>query len=154
MDIETWRWIWLGLVVVFAVGELAVPGTFFVLSFAVGALLATIAAFLDASVGLQWAFALVGSAGALALLAPLGRRLARQPSHEAQEGATRWVGRAGMVIEEIPGEPHATGRVRVERDEWRAETDGNEVIPLGAAIEVIAVRGTRLVVVPARTSES
>jgi len=153
MDDETWRWIWLGLVVTFAAGELAVPGTFFVLSFAVGALLATIAAFLDASVGLQWALAVVGSAGALALLAPLGRRLARQPSDEAQEGATRWLGRVGMVIEEIPSAPHATGRVRVERAEWRAETDEDGGIPVDEAIEVVAVRGTRLVVVPTRTSK-
>ncbi len=148
VDAETWRWIWLGLAVACAAGELAVPGTFFVLSFAIGATVACVSAFLDASVALQWVLFVGVSAGALALLAPLGRRLARHQGDEAQEGATRWVGRVGVVIEEIPEAPHATGRVRVERDEWRAETDEAVQIPVGAQVKVLSVRGTRLVVVP------
>jgi membrane protein implicated in regulation of membrane protease activity len=151
MDAETWRWIWLGVTGACALGELAVPGTFFVLSFAVGALLATIAAFADTSLGLQWVLFVGGSVGALAMLVPVGRRLARHEGDEAHEGATRWVGRVGVVIEEIPESPHSTGRVRVERDEWRAETDGGDLIPVGAQVEVLAVRGTRLVVAPVRS---
>ncbi len=122
------------------------PGTFFVLSFAIGAAVASATAFLDGSVALQWVLFVAVSAGALALLAPLGRRLARHESGEAQEGATRWVGRVGVVIEELPEAAHATGRVRVERDEWRAETDEAVAIPVGAQVKVLAVRGTRLVV--------
>jgi membrane protein implicated in regulation of membrane protease activity len=154
MDDDAWRWVWLGLTVAFAVGELAIPGTFFVLSFAVGAAVAAVVAFLDGSVGLQWALFAACSAGALALLVPLGRRLARDEGDEAQEGATRWVGRRGVVTEDIPGDPHATGRVRVERDVWRAETDGAAHIPAGTQIEVIGVRGTRLVVVPSGSNDS
>jgi membrane protein implicated in regulation of membrane protease activity len=148
VDADTWRWVWLAVAGACALGELAVPGTFFVLSFAVGAVLAAIAAFADGSLGLQWVLFVAGSAGALALLVPLGRRLAQQEGDEAQEGATRWVGRVGVVTQEIPDSPHSTGRVRVERDEWRAETDGPELIPVGAQVEVLAVRGTRLVVAP------
>jgi membrane protein implicated in regulation of membrane protease activity len=92
MDPETWRWIWLGAAVALAIGELAVPGTFFLVSFAVGAGAAALVAFLDG------------------------------------------------------------GRVRVERDEWRAETDSDDPIPLGTEVEVLAVRGTRLVVTPAHAS--
>jgi membrane protein implicated in regulation of membrane protease activity len=154
MDADTWRWIWLGVAGACAVGELAVPGTFFVLSFAVGAVVAAVVAFLDASAGLQWALFVGVSAASLVLLVPLGRRLASHEGDEAQEGATRWVGRVGVVIEEIPGGPHATGRVRVERDEWRAETDDHVSIPLGAQIEVLAVRGTRLVVAPSGSNQS
>ncbi len=154
MDEETWQWIWLGLAVACAAGELAVPGTFFVLSFAIGAAVAAAAAFLDGSVALQWVLFVAVSTGALALLAPLGRRLARHESSEVQEGATRWVGRVGVVIEEIPEAPHATGRVRVERDEWRAETDEEAEIPVGAQIKVLSVRGTRLVVAPDRSIDS
>lgn len=154
MDIETWRWIWLGLAVACAVGELAVPGTFFVLSFAIGAAVASATAFLDGSVALQWVLFVAVSAVALALLVPLGRRLARHDGGDVQEGATRWVGRRGVVIEEIPEAPHATGRVRVERDEWRAETDAGAEIPVGTQVKVLAVRGTRLVVAPDRSTDS
>lgn len=145
---ETWRWIWLAATVLLAAGELAVPGTFFLLSFALGAAVATVVAFADASLVVQWVCFLVGSAIGLALLVPLGRRLARTETDEAAEGASRWVGRVAEVLEEIPAGPHATGRVRVERDEWRAESDDDRPIPAGAHVEVIAVRGTRLVVAP------
>lgn len=150
---ETWRWIWLGLAGALALGELGLPGTFFLLSFALGAAAAAVVAFIDGSLGLQWALFVVVSVAALALLVPLGHRLARQQGDEAQEGATRWVGRLGIVLEEIPGDPHGTGRVRVERDEWRAETDSSTSIPAGTQVEVLSVRGTRLVVGAAQSSE-
>jgi membrane protein implicated in regulation of membrane protease activity len=145
---EVWRWIWLAATVLLAAGELAVPGTFFLLSFALGAAIATVVAFVDGSLLAQWACFLVGSGIGLVLLVPLGRRLAATETDEAQEGAGRWVGRVAEVLEEIPGGPHATGRVRVERDVWRAETDDDRPISAGARVEVIGVRGTRLVVVP------
>ncbi len=148
---ETWRWIWLALAGALALGELGLPGTFFLLSFAIGAAAAAVAAFLDASLAVQWGLFVVGSGAALALLVPFGRRLARQEGDEAQEGATRWVGRVGIVLEEIPGDPHGTGRVRVERDEWRAETDAAESIAAGTQVEVLSVRGTRLVVAAAKS---
>lgn len=148
---ETWRWIWLALAGALALGELGLPGTFFLLSFAIGAAAAAVAAFLDASLAVQWGLFVVGSGAALALLVPFGRRLARQEGDEAQEGATRWVGRVGIVLEEIPGDPHGTGRVRVERDEWRAETDASESIVAGTQVEVLSVRGTRLVVAAAKS---
>jgi membrane protein implicated in regulation of membrane protease activity len=145
---DTWQWIWLATAVFCALGELAAPGTFFVLSFALGAVLAFAAALLDASLAVQWVAFVAGSGVALVLLVPFGRRMARQESDEAQEGATRWVGRIGVVLDEIPAAHNDTGRVRVERDTWRAETDSSEAIPQGSEVEVIAVRGTRLVVVP------
>jgi membrane protein implicated in regulation of membrane protease activity len=151
MDPETWRWIWLGAAILLAIGELAAPGTFFLLSFAVGAAAAALLAFVDAGGGLQWVAFVGVSAGALALLVPLGRRLDRHQGDEWQEGSTRWVGRVGVVLEEIPREPHATGRVRLERDEWRAETDYDAPIDVGTEVEVLAVRGTRLVVAPVGT---
>jgi membrane protein implicated in regulation of membrane protease activity len=149
---DTWQWIWLATAVVCALGELAAPGTFFVLSFALGAILAFLGALLDASLAAQWLLFVGGSGIALALLVPLGRRLARQEPEEAQEGATRWIGRVGVVLDEIPAAHNDTGKVRVERDTWRAETDASEAIPPGAEVEVIAVRGTRLVVVPSSPS--
>jgi hypothetical protein len=153
VDPETWRWIWLGGAVVLAIGELVAPGTFFLVSFAIGAAAAAIVAFLDGGAVAQWVVFVGGSAVALALLVPLGRRLARHEGDEAHEGSTRWVGRVGIVLEEIPAGPHATGRVRVERDEWRAETDDDVVIATGTEVEVLGVRGTRLVVAPVHVRE-
>jgi membrane protein implicated in regulation of membrane protease activity len=36
--------------------------------------------------------------------------------------------------------------VRIGKDEWRADSDTDEVIPVGKTVEVIRVEGTHLVV--------
>jgi membrane protein implicated in regulation of membrane protease activity len=145
---ETWRWIWLVVVLFFVVAELATPFMFFMLSFAIGGAVAAVAAFLGAEILVQWLLFLGGSVVALAVLIPIGLRITRGHSDGRQEGATRWVGRQAVVLEPIPSGPHATGLVRLERAQWRAETPGEEAVPEGAVVEVIAVEGTRLVVRP------
>jgi membrane protein implicated in regulation of membrane protease activity len=144
---ETWRWIWLIAAAVFAGGEMAVAGSFFLAPFAVGAAVATALAFLDVSLAGQWA-AFVGiSFGAFALMRPLARRLDQgEPSDGI--GSRRLIGQAGTVLEAIPAGEHELGLVRVQREEWRAESfDGRPLDP-GNPVKVIEQRGTRLVVSP------
>jgi membrane protein implicated in regulation of membrane protease activity len=124
MDAEAWQWFWLGACVALALAELFTPFLFFMISFAIGAALAAGAAFLDVNVAVQWLLFFAGSIGALALLVPLGRRMERVESDTAAEGSNRWIGRVGEVLETIPGAPHATGLVRLERERWRAESPG------------------------------
>jgi membrane protein implicated in regulation of membrane protease activity len=143
---DTWRWVWLAAAAVFAVGEIAVAGSFFLLPFAVGALAAAVVAFLGGSVGLEWlAFVLVSGLGAAALR-PLARRLDQGPSHAI--GANRWVGRQAYVLRDIPSEPGATGLIRLDREEWRAESLMGTPIRAGSTVLVSRVDGTRLVVLP------
>jgi membrane protein implicated in regulation of membrane protease activity len=148
MDASDWLWVWIGAAVAFGFLELITPFLFFMVSFAAGAGLAAIAAALDASVALQWGVFLAGSTAALLVLVPVGRRLAAAESDEAHEGATRQIGRVAVVLEEIPGGSRDTGLVRLERQQWRAETDADGPISPGAQVDVISVRGTRLVVAP------
>jgi membrane protein implicated in regulation of membrane protease activity len=150
MDAGDWVWVWLAVAVVFAFLELVTPVLFFMISFAAGAAVAALAAVLDLGVGVQWVLFLGCSALALALLVPVGRRLAHASPEgdEVPEGSIRWIGRTAVVLEEIPAGPHATGLVRLERGKWRAETDSDAGIPVDAEVEVVAVRGTRLVVAP------
>ena len=141
-------WVWLAAAVVLAFLELVTPFLFFMISFAAGAALAAIIAAIDGGVMFQWVSFLVVSVGALGVLVPIGHRIARAEGEDAQEGATRWVGRVAYVLEEIPALPHSTGLVRLERVKWRAGTDAGEPVPVGEQVEVIGVRGTRLVVAP------
>ena len=143
---ETWRWVWLGTAAVFAVGEIAVAGSFFLLPFAAGALVAAVVAFLGGAVALEWlAFVIVSGLGA-AVLRPLARRLDLGPSHAI--GANRWVGRQAYVLRDIPSEPGATGLIRLDREEWRAESLMGIPIRAGSTVLVSRVDGTRLVVLP------
>jgi membrane protein implicated in regulation of membrane protease activity len=150
MDIdsaETWRWIWVAFAALLAVGEIAVAGTFFLLSFAVGAGAAALVAFLDGGLGLQWLVFVVVSGVSVAVLAPIGRRLdTHNPAPAA--GANRWEGRLATVIGAIPAGLHETGAVRIDREEWKAETTNGAPLPEGAVVVVARVAGTRLVVIP------
>ena len=142
---EVWRWIWLVVSVAAAVGEIAVAGSFFLLPFAFGAAVAAGAAFLGLSIGAEWAAFLIASAVSAAALRPLARRLdAATP--QSNVGAGRWQGREGLVLEDITS--GGGGLVRLDREQWRAESLTGTPIRAGSTVLVSRVDGTRLVVVP------
>jgi membrane protein implicated in regulation of membrane protease activity len=144
---DTWRWIFLVLAVAFTLGEIAVAGTFFLLPFAAGSLVAALAAFAGLSVAVEWLLFVLVSGLASAVFWPLGRRLDRRtPQHAI--GSNRWVGRQAYVTREIPSGPGSTGMVRLDREEWRAESMLGVPIREGSTVLVSRVDGTRLVVVP------
>ncbi len=144
---DTWRWFFLVTAVLFTVGEIAMAGTFFLLPFAAGALAASMAGFLGLSVGLEWLVFVVVSGVASSVLWPLRRRLdSRNPRSEI--GANRWVGRQAYVLRDIPATPGETGLVRLDREEWRAESLVGIPIRAGSTVLVSRVDGTRLVVLP------
>jgi len=142
---ETWRWIWLVVTLVFLVGELSVAGSFFLIPFAVGALLAGVSAFAGAPLPLEWGLFLAGSVLSFAALRPLSGRLDRR-TPLSRVGANRWVGREGYVLTDIPGGAASTGRIRLDREEWRAESLTGHPIRAGSTVLVSRVDGTRLVV--------
>jgi membrane protein implicated in regulation of membrane protease activity len=144
---ETWRWIWLVAALVFALGELAAAGTFFLAPFAVGAAVAAVLAFLDVGLLGEW-LAFVGvSFGLFAAMRPLARRLDQTGPTEGI-GSKRLIGQPGRVLEAIPPGLHELGMVRVHREEWRAETIDGHGVDAGTVVKVIDQRGTRLVVIP------
>lgn len=152
-DAETWRWIWVGATLFFAISEIAVPGTFFMISFAVGAFAAAVVAFIGASLLVQWIAFVGATVVALLLLVPLGRRLTRTRAGETGVGATRWEGRRALVIGAIPDGPNATGLVRIEREQWRAESADGRSVAEGETVQVLRVDGTRLIVGPVEATE-
>ena len=144
---ELWRWIWLALGVGLLVGEITVAGSFFLMPFGIGALAAAAVAFLGGGVGLEWAVFVVVSAAGSAVLWPLGRRLDRRSPRHAI-GATRWEGREAVVVREIPAGTGNTGLIRLDREEWRAESLTGLPIRAGSTVLVSRVAGTRLIVLP------
>jgi membrane protein implicated in regulation of membrane protease activity len=144
---EVWRWIWVVVAAVFAVSEMATAGTFFFMPFVLGSAAAALLAFAGASVPVEWAGFVAVSGAAFAVLWPLGRRLDRRGSSEAI-GANRWVGREAMVLDDIPGGVGGTGLIRLDREQWRAESATGTPIRAGSTVLVTRVDGTRLVVLP------
>jgi membrane protein implicated in regulation of membrane protease activity len=144
---ETWRWIWLGAALLFGIGEMATPGAFFMAPFAVGAVVAAALAFADVPLGGQWAAFVGVSLVALVALRPLARRLDRDGGADGI-GSRRLIGKGGTVLEAIG--PDHLGLVRVEREEWRAESADRSSLPAGSSILVTEVEGTRLIVTPSK----
>jgi membrane protein implicated in regulation of membrane protease activity len=142
MEPEWWRWIWLGVTAIFGIGELFTAG-FFMLPFAVGAVVAFILALLGVDPAIVLTVFLVVSVLTLVLF----HRLVRQGDQRQHPvGANRYVGRRVLVLERID-RVSGTGRVRLDTETWRATTDG-EPLAAGTEVRVVEMRGTRLVVAP------
>jgi membrane protein implicated in regulation of membrane protease activity len=142
MDTEWWRWIWLGVTALFGIGELFTAG-FFMLPFAVGAVVAFILALLGVEPAIVLTVFLVVSVLTLVLFQRLVHH-GDQRQHPV--GANRYVGRRVLVLERID-RVSGTGRVRLDTETWRATTDGDPIAE-GAEVRVVEMRGTRLVVTP------
>jgi membrane protein implicated in regulation of membrane protease activity len=150
-DPSVWQWVWLGTAVLFALGEMANPGSFFLLPFAIGAAVAAVLAILGVPVAVGWAAFVIISVGSLFALRPLAQRLDRGETVEGI-GAKRLIGEQGSVIEAIGGAGDL-GLVRINREEWRAETVEGTSLEAGAPVRVVEVRGTRVVVHPVLSQE-
>ncbi len=141
---EQWRWVWIIGTAVFAVGEMLTPGSFFLAPFAVGALVAAILAFAGVSVAVEWVVFLAVSIATLAALRPLARRLDRDALDHGV-GARRLVGNRATVLRDIPGDTEL-GMVRIDREEWRAQSTDGAPIAAGTTVRVADVQGTRVIV--------
>jgi membrane protein implicated in regulation of membrane protease activity len=139
-------WIWMILAAVFVIAEVFTAG-FFILWFGVGAAVAGVLALLGLGPAWQWG-AFVAVSG---VLFAGSRRFAERFTKKQPPGigADRFIGKKGLVLEEIDDIKN-TGRVRLDKEEWRAESDIDEVIPEGTRVEVVRIEGTHLIVVPLR----
>ena len=152
IDVDVWPWIWLVVAVVFALVELTfLGGTFILLPFAASAFVASLLAFYDVAVELQWAVFVFGGALAFALLYRWARRdLVNELPLGV--GADRLVGMVGVVTNEIaPDDTSRRGRVALAGEVWGALSEDDEPLPAGTRVKVTSMRGTRVVVVPVTT---
>jgi membrane protein implicated in regulation of membrane protease activity len=139
-------WIWAIVAAFFIIGEILTFG-FFLLWFGIGAIVAGAAAFLGS--GLVWQLGIFVVVSFV--LFAISRRFAERIT-KAQPpgiGADRFIGKECVVLEEIDNDKN-TGRVRMVREEWRAESETGIRIPAGAKVVVVGIHGTQLVVQPAK----
>lgn len=140
MDI--WFWVWVALAAILIIGEMLTAG-FFLLPFGLGAAVAGALNYFGLALGWQWAVFLAVSAVLLLSL----RRFSDRVTHEPPEkmGVDRLIGKQGVVVEAVePGD--GSGRVRIEREEWRADAIGDDVIAVGKRVVIERIEGTHLVV--------
>jgi membrane protein implicated in regulation of membrane protease activity len=141
VDMEYWM-LWLALAAICIVGEIFTAG-FFLLWFGIGAAVACVLAVVGVSTGWQWASFIVISGVLFLVSRKFSEKLTKKQPPGI--GADRNIGKQGVVLEEINNE-NSTGRIRLEREEWRAESENNEVISIGEKVIVIRLDGTHLIV--------
>ena len=143
MNPDLW-WIWMIVAAVFLVGEIFTAG-FFLLVFGIGGVAAGMIALFGAGSMWQWiVFVVVSFVSFLA-----SRRFAERVSNEQPPGigADRSIGETCVVLETIDNTAD-TGRVRMNKEEWRASSADGQPITEGARVVVAAIEGTHLVVKP------
>lgn len=111
-------------------------GDFFVISFAIGGVFGVISAL----VGLPfWGQVIVWalfSVLSLWLVRPRLLKILHKNGEDRTSNADALIGRIGTVIEPI--EPNGYGYVKVDGDNWRAETDEPETIKKGEKVRILS----------------
>lgn len=141
MAIETW-WVWMILAAAFIIGEMLTAG-FFLMWFGIGAAVAGVLDLLGLGPGWQFVAFIVVSGGLFALSRSFAERWTQKQPPGI--GADRLIGRKGIVVEQIDN-IKASGKVNLDREEWRARSESGDAISADTTVEVVALDGTRLVV--------
>jgi membrane protein implicated in regulation of membrane protease activity len=137
--------IWLIVAAVLGVAEL-VTMTFAFGLIAIAAVVAAVVGAFHFDLGVQLA-AFVAAAGAgLVFIRPVAIRHLKQPP-ELRTGAAALVGRSAIVLQEVN---EHSGRVRIDGEEWtsRPYLDETLVIPIGARVDVMQIKGATALVYP------
>ena len=148
MNIQTW-WIWMALAAIFIIAEIF-TASFFILWFGIGAAVAGVLALLELGPGWQWGSFVIVSG----VLLVISRKFAERFTKEQPPGigADRFIGKEGIVQEEIDNIKD-TGRVRMDKEVWRAESESGEVISQGTRVTVTRLDGVHLIVKPSVEGE-
>lgn len=142
LDIFTWLF-WACICILALVIEVT-SGTFYLLCFSIGALVTLPFAWLGAPAWVQLLVFGVVSCLCVFLVRPLVMRWFHRSEHHRESNADALIGRVGTVIEPIA--PNQPGYVRIDGDEWRAES--GQPIEKGEQVTVVRRQSIVLTVVP------
>ncbi len=136
--------IWFALLILFVIAEAA---TVAMVSawFAIGALVALIAALLGAKLWLQVVLFFLSSGIALALLRPIAKKHFNAKVTPTNVDAL-W-GKTCVVITDIDNVA-GSGQIRVGDVEWTARSSADEKIPAGTQVRIDRVEGVKVYVTP------
>lgn len=132
---------------------MVVPGTFFLLPFGISAAVAVVLSFLGVPVAISFVVFIVLGIALFGWFFKWSKKYAGENETPIGVGADRLLGEIGPVLSVIPAGPTQSGKVRLGAEVWNAESDNDMMIPDGAVVRVVEVRGTRVIVTPAASTE-
>ena len=134
--------IWLGLLVLFTIGE-AVSVGLTSIWFAAGALVALVVALLGGPLWLQIVLYIVVSALCLLAIRPLAQK--HLNSKVEPTNADRVIGSEAKVTETIDN-LQGTGSVNIGGIVWTARSENDDPIPAGTLVRVLRIEGVKVYV--------
>ena len=137
--------VWLIVAAVLGVAEL-VTMTFAFGLIAVAAVVAAVVGVFHLDLAVQLAAFVVAAGAGLGFVRPVAIRHIKQPP-ALRTGVAALVGRSAIVLEEVN---EHSGRVRIDGEEWssRPYLDETLVIPVGAKVDVMQIKGATALVYP------
>jgi membrane protein implicated in regulation of membrane protease activity len=141
MGIDIWH-IWVIIAVLLFIAEIKVPNFIFG-TIAVGCLFAGIVSAFDFGIKIQFIGFIIGTLIAFFRIRPFTLKYLYKKTVETNMDAL--VGKIGRVIETINNAKNE-GRIALRGDDWKAETENNEIVNVGEKVEVLQVDSTILIV--------
>lgn len=136
-------WIWLTIIVVMSILELATI-QFVSIWFVVGAIGGLILSVFGLSILFQVIAFIVITITSIVLTRPLVKKIMNFKKEDTNLG--RYINKTGMVIEEINNNFNS-GQVKVSGLVWTARSENGDVIKVGEKIKVTSIDGVKLNVV-------
>lgn len=136
--------VWLILAIIFLVAE-ALTVTLISVWFAIGAILAMLAAIFGGALWLQILIFIAASGVLVLATKPLSEKLINKRS--ISTNADRVIGQRAIVTVMISNQT-AQGQVRVLDQLWSARSSDDVPIAEGSVVEVIEIQGVKLIVKP------
>ena len=143
-------YLWLVLMIGFVAAEAACPFHLVSIWFAVGSLVALVAAALDAQMWLQITLFAVVSVGLLVATLPLVKKFVIPK--QAKTNVDSVIGSRGYVTEEIDN-LSASGQVKLGGMYWSARSEDGHSIPVGTLVQVARIEGVKVFVKTVKVEE-
>lgn len=125
--------LWTIVAVVCLILELFTGG-FFIVCFSIGAVFAALASLVGGGY-VQLAVFVVFSALSIFMVRPFALRYLHRKGDDRVSNADALIGRIGTVSQTI--EPNGFGRVAIDGDDWKAQTDEKDPIVIGTRVRVV-----------------
>ena len=143
-------YLWLVLMIGFVAAEAACPFHLVSIWFAVGSLVALVAAAVDAQMWLQITLFAVVSVGLLVATLPLVKKFVIPK--QAKTNVDSVIGSRGYVTEEIDN-LSASGQVKLGGMYWSARSEDGHSIPVGTLVQVARIEGVKVFVTAVKVTE-
>ena len=143
-------YIWLILAGVFLIGEVMTAG-FLIFWLSIGSLIAMIVSFFTDSIIIQTSIFVISSVILIFATKPLVKKFAKVET--VLTNAKSIIGKKGIVTVDI-NSIKATGQVKIDGEIWSAIGEDETDIPKGAEIEVLEIKGVKVIVRPIKQLSS